>query len=76
MDYNVIPIVNETLGAWGPMGLKFVKEVGSRIGEATGEKKATYYLFQTLSMATQRGNVASILGTAPNMKKMDEIFYL
>ena len=43
---------------------------------ASWEKRSTFYLFQSLSMATQRGNVASILGTVPNMKKLDEIYSL
>ena len=60
----------------GPTGKKFINEIGTRIVESTGEKRARYFLFQALSMATQRGNVASILGTTPNVKKMDEIYYL
>ena len=75
-NFTVIPVATETMGSWGPMGLKFVKEIGSRIAAMTGEKRSTHYLFQAISMAIQRGNVASILGTAPPQKQMDEIFYL
>ena len=75
-NYNVIPIATETLGSWGPMGLKFVREIGGRIAEATGEKRSRYYLLQAVSMAIQRGNVSSILGTAQNGKKLKEIYYL
>ena len=64
------------LGSWGPMGLKFVREIGGRIAEATGEKRSRYYLLQAISMAIQRGNVSSILGTAQNGKKLEEIYYL
>ena len=53
----------ETLGSWGSLGKKFITEIGSRIADATGEKRLTYFLFQAISMAAQRGNVASILGT-------------
>ena len=74
--HNVKPVANETLGAWAPIGLQFIKDIGSRICEVSGEKRSTFYLFQSLSMATQRGNVASILGTVPNMKKLDEIYSL
>ena len=70
------PVANETLGAWGPSGLKFIKEIGSRIAAATGEKRSKLFLFQAISMAVQRGNVSSILGTAPNAEKMEEIYYL
>ena len=66
----------ETLGSWGPQGLKFIKEIGSRIAEATGEKRSKYFIFQAISMAVQRGNVSSILGTIPDAKKMEEVFYL
>ena len=75
-NYNVIPIAMETMGSWGPSGLKFVKEIGSRIAEATGEKRSKFYLFQSISMAVQRGNVASVMGTTPSSENLDEIFYL
>ena len=75
-NYGIIPVAMETLGSWGPSGKKFIEEIGDRIALATGEKRAKYFLFQAISMAAQRGNVSSILGTAPNSKKMDEIYYL
>ena len=76
LNYTVIPVATETMGSWGPMGLKFVREIGTRIQDQTGEPRSTHYLFQAISMAIQRGNVSSILGTAPSSRKMDEIFYL
>ena len=75
-NYSIIPIAMETLGSWGPMGKKFISDIGTRIAEATGEKRSKYYLFQAISMAVQRGNVASILGTMPNLRKLDEIYFL
>ena len=75
-NYSVIPVAMETLGSWGPQGLKFIKDIGSRIAEATGEKRSKYFIFQAISMAVQRGNVSSILGTIPDAKKMEEVFYL
>ena len=75
-DYNVIPVAMETMGSWGPTGLKFIESIGSRIADATGEKRAKYFLFQAISVAVQRGNVISVLGTAPDTKKMDEIYNL
>ena len=74
--YIVTPIAMETLGSWGPIGLKFIKEIGSRIEQQTGEKRATSFLFQAISMAVQRGNVASIRGSVPNSKTLDELYYL
>ena len=53
-----------------------IEAIGTRISEATGEKRSKFFLFQAISMAVQRGNVISVLGTAPDTKKMDEIFNL
>ena len=74
--YIVMPVANETLGSWGPQGMKFIKEIGRKITEITGEKRATYHLFQSIGIATQRGNAASIFGTLPSGKKLDELYYL
>ena len=60
----------ETMGAWGPMALKFIQDLGSRIAEATGEVRSTSFIFQSIVMAIQRGNAMSILGTTPNMKDL------
>ena len=74
--YIVTPVAMETLGCWGPQSIKFVKDLGSRIAEISGEKRSTSYLFQSLGIAAQRGNATSITGTVPSAKKLDEIFYL
>ena len=71
-----MPVAMETLGSWAPLAAKFVKDIGSRIEDATGEKRATSFLFQALGIATQRGNAASVSGTVPSMKRLDEVYYL
>ena len=73
-DYDVIPVAMETMGSWGPTGLKFIEAIGDKIAESTGEKRSKYFLFQAISLAVQRGNVISVLGTSPDTKKLDEIF--
>ena len=75
-NYTVIPVATETMGCWGKMGLKFIKELGARIAESTGEDRSTSFLFQSLGMAVQRGNAMSVLGTIPNLRDLQEIFYL
>ena len=70
--YIVKPVAMETLGSWGPLGLKFVKDIGKRIEDNTGEKRSTSFLFQAISMAVQRGNAASIRGSIPNAKSLSE----
>ena len=75
-NYHFIPLAVETFGSWGPEGLKFVKEVGEKIQENTGEKHATSFLMQALSMSIQRGNASSVMGTVGTTSKLDEIYDL
>ena len=55
-NYYVVPVAIETLGSSGPYALNFIKDIGVRIKESTGEKRATSYLMQAIGMAIQRGN--------------------
>ena len=70
VSYTFVLVGTET------SGLKFVKEIGQRIEEHTGDKQSTTYLFQRISMAIQRGNSISIRGTVPDAKSLAEMFYL
>ena len=58
-----MPVAMETLGSWAPMALKFVKSIGSRIADSMGDQRAASFLFQSIGIAIQRGNAASIAGT-------------
>lgn len=75
-NYHFIPIAIETSGVWGPIGLKFIHELGRRIKANTGEPRSTFYLIQRISLAIQRGNSASILGAIPKQSALSEVFYL
>ena len=75
-DYYVVPIGIETLGSFGPHAQDFIKDIGHRIMESTGEKKSTSYLMQTIGMAIQRGNSCCILETVLDSRKLDEVYYL
>ena len=75
-DYYMVPIAVETLGSWGQEGLRLIKSLGKKIQDLSGEKRSTFYLFQSISVAVQHGNAASILGSVKSGKKLDEIFYL
>ena len=55
------------------MGRKLIKEIGKRVQEVTGEKRSTFYLFQSISIAIQRGNAACVLGTAPSSEGLEEV---
>ena len=75
-DYLVVPIAVETFGSFGQQGRKLIDEIGNMIIEKSGEKRSKFYLYQRISMAIQRGNVASVLGTVEQQEKLNEIFYL
>ena len=50
--------------------IKFVKEIGRKIQEKTGNKNA----IQAISMTVQRGNATSIMGTLGPLRKLKEFF--
>jgi hypothetical protein len=70
------PIAVETLGSWSTSGLRFIKGLGEKVSVQTGEKKATSYLLQSISIAIQRGNAVSIMATVPPSRNLDELFYI
>ena len=41
---------------------RFIKQIGKKIQDATGEKLSTFYLFQRISIAIQRGNAQCVQG--------------
>ena len=47
----------------GSDAIKFIKEIGRRIRERGGDARAGCFLAQRLSIAIQRGNAASVMGT-------------
>ena len=53
--------------------LTFLKELGIRIASLTGEERSHFYLIQRVSVAIQRGNGASIMGTTGHLKSLDEL---
>ena len=73
-DYCFVPVGIETFGAWGQEGHKFVKEIGKKLKEVTGEPRSTFYLTQRISVAIQRGNSSCVQGTVPTTEGLDEIF--
>jgi hypothetical protein len=64
----------ETFGLWGPWGLKFVKELGRKIKEKTGNKNATSHVIQAISMTVQKGNATNIMGTLGPLRTLEDFF--
>jgi len=75
-----VSVAVQTLGALGAGAVELLLELGRRITESTRERRSTEYLLQRLSVAIQRGNAASVLGTvdleSADSQKIDAVFYL
>ena len=65
-NYHFVPMGVETFGAYGPQGNKLIKQIGKKIQEATRKKLFTFFLFQSISMAIQRGNAVCVMGCPKN----------
>jgi hypothetical protein len=61
--YYCVPIAIETLGALDEEAVDFIHRLGRRITAVYGERRATEFLLQCLSLAIQRGNAMSVMGT-------------
>jgi hypothetical protein len=55
----------ETLGPWSNDALSLLDELGKLLSNTTGIPQAKTYLKQRISIAIQRGNAASVIGTVP-----------
>ena len=62
--HHFIPIDIGTSEVLGQEALAFFRDLGNRIKQVTVESQSHNFLLQRLSVAKQRGNAASILGTA------------
>ena len=76
VTYYVAPLAHETMGSWAPDSLKFMKDLGSRVTEATGEKHAKSFLFKSPSFNLKRGNALCVMGTVNHHQKLEEIYNL
>ena len=70
------PVAIETLGAIGPMSLKFLRALGTRIMEQSGEVSSVSYLLQHLLVAVQRANAVSVMGTLSEPSTSDLFFLI
>ena len=75
-SYIFEPIAVETFGALGESATAFFKELGRRLAVNTGELRASQFLLQRLSVAVQRGNAASVMGTVGSSVQLDDLFYI
>ena len=60
--YHFVLVGIKTYGAYGPQGIKIVKQIGKKIQDVTGEKLSTFYPFQSISMVIQKGKAVCVMG--------------
>jgi hypothetical protein len=66
------PVSIETTGAFGTETLLFMKQISHRLRMRTGEVLSRQFLIQRLSVAVQRGNAMSILGSLQHFSIFDD----
>ena len=62
-SYQFIPVAVETCDSFSPKTHELVSELGHRVRRATLEENSHQYLVQRITIAVQRGNAASVLGS-------------
>ena len=75
-QYQFAAFSFETFGPWGPSAKKYTAQIGKMIQDRTGEKRSLSFLRQSISIAIQRGNAASVFATPPSSKGLDAIYYI
>ena len=68
--YFFVPIAS--LGVFGAETLSFLKDLGHRLHKTTGDSQSYQFLLQRLSVAIQRGNSTSVLGTLSSFDGLDD----
>lgn len=75
-NYQFLAFAVETMGPWSEEATNFANKLGDLLIRETGEARAKLFFMQNISIAIQRGNAASVMGTFPSGANLDEIFYL
>lgn len=75
-NYHFMPITIETFGTWGSEGSGFSAELCSLLNNVTHEPCGSTFLRQRLSIALQRGNASSVLGTVEKQTGFEELYFV
>ena len=61
-NYHFVPVGAETYCAYGPQGIKIIKQIGKKIQEGTCEKLSNFFLLQSISMAIPWDKSVCVMG--------------
>ena len=76
LNHEFVPFALESLGPFSDGTRRFVDELGKKLIEESGDKRAKSFFIQRIGIEVQRGNAAKIMGTVPNGDLMNELYYL
>ena len=68
--HHFIPVGIETLGAFGKEASLFFQDLGQRLIASTSDPMSRTHLLQRISVAIQRGNAASVLGSSAQVHSL------
>ncbi len=66
-----VPVAIETTGVFGPETMEFLRKLGRRLQLVSADHNSFTNLIQRLSVAVQRGNAASVLGSARSLESQN-----
>jgi len=72
--YHFVAFAVDCFGGWSKEAQIFGIELGKRMSRNTGETRSLSFFRQRVSIAIQRGNSASVLGTISSGSSLDEIY--
>jgi hypothetical protein len=75
-NYIFKALAFETLGPWSLECKTFIDFIGAKLMIESGDSKAKFFFYQRISLAIQRGNAASMLGTLPYITPLEEVHCL
>ena len=70
--YFFVPVSCESLGVFGAEMLFFLKDLGHRLHQTTGDSQSYQFLLRRLSVAIQRGNSTFVFGTLSSFDGLDD----
>lgn len=75
-NFLIVPFAVETLGSWGKDAILFADKLGDMLNSVSGEARSKEFFKKNISLAIQRGNAASIMGSYRIERDFNEIFYI
>lgn len=75
-DYELAALAVETFGPWSSDMQEFMGRMNVRLIQSCGDRRAGSYFKQRISLAVQRGNALSVLGSMPQGQGITDLLGL